>query len=123
MYTINLKKNGNRVRVARASSSRGVSIQDVHKSIQILHKGIRGEKGDPGEPGEPGEPGVDGDKHFSQNFSVTDTVSVTHNLNKLPAVTIMDSANDEVVGMVNYIDQNSLTVEFDAPFSGKITCN
>lgn len=48
---------------------------------------------------------------------------VTHNLDKFPSVSVVDSANDEVIGEVSYINSNSLTIKFTAPFSGKAYLN
>lgn len=49
--------------------------------------------------------------------------NVTHNLGKFPSVSVVDSANDEVIGEVTYIDTNSLTIKFTAAFSGKAYLN
>lgn len=48
---------------------------------------------------------------------------ITHNLNKYPAVSIVDSADSIIVGEVQYIDMNSLIVKFSDPFSGKAYIN
>ena len=63
------------------------------------------------------------DLTYLTSFTVADDVLVQHNLGKLPAVSIIDSAGDEVVGTVEYIDNAQLRVRFNAPFSGQITCN
>lgn len=49
--------------------------------------------------------------------------SVAHNLNKYPSVSIVDSANEEVIGEVEYVDANNLIVRFTAPFSGEAYIN
>lgn len=49
--------------------------------------------------------------------------TVTHNLNKYPSVTIVDSANDEVEGNVNHVSKTQLTITFSAAFSGKAFLN
>jgi hypothetical protein len=49
--------------------------------------------------------------------------TITHNLNKFPAVSIVDSAYEEVIGEVEYLDANNLTVRFTAPFSGQAFIN
>jgi len=49
--------------------------------------------------------------------------SITHNLNKYPSVSVVDSSNEEVIGEVQHINPNSLTVKFSAPFSGKAFLN
>lgn len=45
--------------------------------------------------------------------------TITHNTNRFPAVTIVDSANTTVIGNVQYLSKNQLFVSFSAPFSGK----
>jgi hypothetical protein len=64
-----------------------------------------------------------GDKTYSQAFSVASSVVVPHNLQKYPAVTVLDSAGDEVIGDIEFTDLNNLIVSFSAPFSGTVTCN
>lgn len=49
--------------------------------------------------------------------------NVNHNLNKFPAVVVVDSANSIVVGEITYIDFNNITVSFSGAFSGKCYCN
>ena len=63
------------------------------------------------------------DKYFVQNFLSSAFVLVNHDLFKYPAVTIHDSAGDEVVGEIEHISITTLQVTFSAPFSGTITCN
>lgn len=84
--------------------------QTPTNNVTLQQVGRRGPKGD-------------GDKHFEQTFSPTDFLSVIHDLGKLPAVTIIDSAGTEVVGDVYHINNNQLTVSFTAAFGGKVICN
>lgn len=49
--------------------------------------------------------------------------TVTHNLNKRPSVSIVTSFGAAVVGEINYIDNNNLTITFADPFSGKAYLN
>lgn len=48
---------------------------------------------------------------------------ITHNLGRYPSVTIVDSANDEVIGEVKYNSVNQLTISFSGAFSGKAYLN
>ena len=48
---------------------------------------------------------------------------ITHNLNKFPSVTIVDTANTVVFGEVGYISQNEIRLSFNAVFSGKAYLN
>jgi hypothetical protein len=61
--------------------------------------------------------------HIHNQTVSSSTWSITHNLNKYPAVSIVDSSNAEVIGEVEHINANSLTVKFSAPFSGKAFLN
>jgi hypothetical protein len=49
--------------------------------------------------------------------------NITHNMNKYPSVTIVDSSNNTVEGEVVYNTLNSLTVNFSGSFSGKAYIN
>lgn len=49
--------------------------------------------------------------------------TIQHNLNKYPAVSVIDSSNREVFGDVEYLDLNSVRIIFSGAFSGKATLN
>ena len=49
--------------------------------------------------------------------------TITHNLGKFPSVSVVDSAEEEVIGEVQHNNNNSLTVKFTAAFSGKAYLN
>jgi hypothetical protein len=49
--------------------------------------------------------------------------TISHNLNKRPSVSIVTSFGAAVVGEINYIDNNNLTITFADPFSGKAYLN
>ena len=59
---------------------------------------------------------------FIQN-QIADEWFINHNLNKYPSVTVIDSADNEVVGEIEYIDKNNLKIKFASGFSGKATLN
>jgi hypothetical protein len=61
--------------------------------------------------------------HIHAQTVSSSTWSITHNLNKYPSVSVVDSSNEEVIGEVQHINPNSLTVKFSAPFSGKAFLN
>jgi hypothetical protein len=65
-----------------------------------------------------------GDKTYEHVQSASSTTwSVTHNLNKKPSVTVVDSAGTKVIGEVEYIDDNNVTLKFKSTFSGKAYFN
>ena len=51
------------------------------------------------------------------------TWTITHNLNKYPAVTVLDLYGSVVYGDVYYISENVVQIQFSAPFSGKAVFN
>ena len=64
------------------------------------------------------------DKYYAHVQGVANaTWNITHNLNKFPSVSVIDSDNKLVVGEVQYQDQNNLTVTFSGSFSGKAYIN
>ena len=64
------------------------------------------------------------DKNFVFNQNVaSDSWYISHNLNKFPSVSVVDSGNNIVIGEVIYINENNLQVLFTAPFSGKAYLN
>lgn len=65
-----------------------------------------------------------GDKHFTYTqLSASSTWSITHNLDKFPSVSIVDSGNNVVIGDIQYTNTNELTITFNASFSGKAYLN
>lgn len=48
---------------------------------------------------------------------------INHSLEKFPSVTVVDSAGNVVYGQVNYVDENTVTVDFGASFSGTAYLN
>ena len=64
------------------------------------------------------------DKNYYHNQTVpSDTWTITHNLNKVPSITIIDSSNRVVSGEVEVINNNEITLYFNGAFSGKAYLN
>lgn len=64
------------------------------------------------------------DKHYTfTQISASATWNVTHNLKKYPSVSVVDSAENNVYGDIEYINENQLTITFNAAFSGKAYLN
>jgi len=65
-----------------------------------------------------------GDKHYQHVQAVaSDAWVIVHNLNKRPAVSVIDSSGSEVEGCVEYIDDNTIRVRFSANFAGTAALN
>lgn len=68
--------------------------------------------------------GLEGDKHYTHDQPTVSSVwTITHNLGKYCSVTAVDTAGTVWIGQVDYIGLNSLTVTFNASFSGSAYCN
>jgi hypothetical protein len=59
---------------------------------------------------------------FTQSTPAT-VWTINHDLGKYPAVNIVDSANDEVIGEVKYNSTSQIVLTFSAAFSGKAFLN
>ena len=66
--------------------------------------------------------GTDKNFVFTQS-SASATWTINHTLNKFPAVEVVDSANDIVIGNVTYNSTSQITITFTAAFSGKAYLN
>jgi hypothetical protein len=57
--------------------------------------------------------------HFTYTQSSASAVwNITHNLGKNPSVSVADSAGTLVMGEVDYINDNNLTITFISAFAG-----
>lgn len=64
------------------------------------------------------------DKSYTHNqISPANIWTITHNLNKYPAITITDSSGNVVVGDTNYESVDKVTLSFTAAFAGKAFLN
>ena len=67
---------------------------------------------------------AESDKNYVHTQNTTSsTWVVTHNLNKFPSVSVVDSAGTKVIGQVDYDSLNQITLTFKASFSGKAYFN
>ena len=67
---------------------------------------------------------VEADAHYVHQQAAASTVwNVTHNLDKKPSVSIVDSGDTKINGQVDYIDANTLRITLSAPTSGKAYIN
>ena len=55
--------------------------------------------------------------------SASDSWDIVHNLNKYPSITVVDSANNTVLGDITYISSNEVNIRFIGAFSGKAFLN
>ena len=64
------------------------------------------------------------DKNYIHDqLSASSIWTVTHNLNKFPSVSVVDSANTTVIGDIQHLDVNTTIITFTSSFSGKAIFN
>lgn len=51
------------------------------------------------------------------------TWTINHNLNKFPSVSVVDSAGNEIISEVKYIDLNTCIISMNGTFKGKAFLN
>lgn len=59
---------------------------------------------------------------FEQGVASSEWI-INHNLNKYPSVSVVDSAGNEVIAEVTYVDLNNCVVTMTAAFKGKAYLN
>ena len=65
-----------------------------------------------------------GDKSYvHEQATPSDTWEVTHGLNKMPSITVVDSADNVVIGAYTYLDENRVILRFNSAFVGKAYFN
>lgn len=67
---------------------------------------------------------IETDKHYTHDQGMPSVVwTIAHNLGKYPTVAAVDTAGSVVVGQIDYVDLNNLTITFNAAFSGEAYLN
>ena len=103
------------------------AVQIERPQVELLTIGIQGPSGPPGATGPQGiqgPQGISGDAHYVHTQSVASAVwTITHSLGKYPSATVVDSADSEVIGDMEYISPNTITITFSGAFGGKAYLN
>lgn len=64
------------------------------------------------------------DKYVHVQTTPSTTWTITHNMNKYPSITVVDSGGNEVKGANRYVDENTIEIKFSPyGFSGKAYLN
>ena len=64
------------------------------------------------------------DKNYVHNQSSASTTwNITHNLNKRPSVSVVDSAGTQIICDVHYVSDNEVILNFDDSTAGKVYFN
>lgn len=83
---------------------------------QYAYVDLEGPKGDTGPPGM-------AVTYTHNQISPASTWTITHDTGKYPAVAIVDSGGNVVIGEIQYMSENQLKVTFTAAFAGKAYLN
>lgn len=85
----------------------------------VSRQGLETKTGPPGAQGPPGEAAT-----FVFTEGVPATIwTIKHNLKRFPSVTVIDTAGDEVQGIVEYVSNNELKIVFSATVTGTAYLN
>jgi hypothetical protein len=84
--------------------------------------GPPGPEGPQGPTGPEGPPGLQTTYVFTQ-LAVATTWNITHNLDRYPAITVIDTGGSEILPDIFYVSANVVTLFFDNATSGKAYLN
>ena len=106
----------NKVEITKQSGN-SVSIEEINRKIELTEETVKIVH-----LGTTIQTGVDA--HYVHNQEmVSNTWTVVHNLNKYPAVAVVDSGGNVLYTEIEYIDTDTLEVRFEASTSGKAYLN
>lgn len=89
-------------------------LQSEPRAVELVVQGPQGPQGETGPQGPPGEQTT----LAMTQVEPSDLWLLTHRLGRFPSVTVIDSAGSVVVGDVQYVDADTITVRFSASFAG-----
>lgn len=92
-------------------------------TVEILTIGTQGPSGRDGSDGVDGIDGSGDLNYVHTQIAAASVWNIVHNLGKHPAITVIDTANTEVEGNLEYLDLNNARLTFSVPFSGSAFCN
>lgn len=98
--------------VVNPGPDREIDVTQSPRSVEIQQGGMQG------------PPGTDGDKHYRHVQAVAALQwTIDHDLDKFPAVSVVDSSGTQVEGAVEYTSQQQVVVTFTAAFAGEAYLN
>jgi hypothetical protein len=104
-----------------------VTTSDPGSSAEVTNSGTTGAaildfvlpRGEQGPQGIPGEVQFVDLSYVHTQSIASDTWTITHGLQFIPNITVVDSGGTVVEGSYNYPDANTAVLSFSHPFSGK----
>ena len=91
--------------------------------VEVAEQGPAGPPGAAGAQGPQGIPGLSGANYIHNQMVPAAAWTITHNLARFPSVTVIDSAGTTVVGDIEYLSNNAISVHFTAAFAGAAFLN
>lgn len=61
--------------------------------------------------------------YIHDQLQTSATWLIQHDLERFPSIEVVDSAGTVVVGGIQYVDENNVTITFSSPFTGKAYLN
>ena len=98
------------------------AIVEVDETEIVIEDARRGPQGPQGPQGPVGPAGSDTTYVHTQT-TPSATWVIAHGLDKYPAVDVVDSGSNVVVGEIHYNNTNTITITFIAAFAGKAFLN
>lgn len=106
----------NPVQVAVDNSNVTLNVTETPVVVEL---GTSGPQGPQGNPGTPGEVLYSDLSYVHDQGTPASTWNITHNLQFIPNITVIDSAGTVVEGTYNYPNNTTVVLSFSSPFSGK----
>jgi len=90
----------------------------IELTLQQGAPGLKGDKGDQGEQGIQGPLGLAGQTYIFNQLTPLSVWTISHNMGNHPSVSVVDSSGNVVIGDIEYIDSNNITITFGSAFGG-----
>ena len=116
MANVTVEVIENPVSVTTEDQNVDITVTEQVTSIDI---GVSGPQGPKGEPGDPGEVLYTDLSYVHTQSVASNTWTISHGLQFIPSITVVDSAGTVVEGSYNYPDANTVVASFSGAFSGK----
>lgn len=103
-----------------------IVVSSTQVSVNPGAPGPRGPQGVPGVQGEPGPVGPQGpagelpEQLVVQQPAPASVWTIEHGMGRYPAIVVIDSADETVEGLIEYLSLNEVRLTFNAPFSGRV---
>lgn len=98
------------------------AVIEVEQQDVVIEDARSGPQGPQGPPGPQGPAGSDTTYVHTQT-TPSATWVIAHGLDKFPAVDVVDSASNVVIGEIRYNNSNTVTITFVSAFAGKAFLN